>query len=86
MLHNCWHTLFSNYLPWEAIEQIRLWAARDLSRFEIHLNIKLRRAWDNVFGAKVSPKKAIERIIKDWWPAWERVSVENVVKLGLLRP
>lgn len=83
IIHTCWHLLFYNYLAWEAIEQIKLWATNDLAGFKIFFDIKIKMAWYIVFG-NASPKEAIEKIKKDWWP--EYPSVEEAKNRGLLKP
>jgi ribosome biogenesis GTPase A len=68
--HDAWHKLFSNMFAWEAVEQVKLWANKNLSGLKIALNFNQWHAWQRIFGANATPKEAIEIIKRDWWPEY----------------
>lgn len=72
-IHNAWHALFSNFLAWEAIEQIKLWSDDELKSIKIYLKFKQRLAWNKIFGKNASPREAIGIIKRDWAPEFPDV-------------
>lgn len=73
-IHDAWHELFSNMFAWQAVEQIKLWSASDLSDFRVFINDERRKAWNTVFGSECLPREAIEIIKADWWPEYPPVA------------
>lgn len=64
-LHVPWHTLFTNKMSHEAIEQVEKWTTIE-GKLTKKLGKNKLKAWKIVFGEKTLPKEAIEIIKKRW--------------------